>query len=313
MEKYKIIIDTDIGDDIDDAMAIAYALRRPELDILGITTVWGPVEARARMTVRLLEVAGRADIPVYAGNAETLCASMPMKNLLTHYTPDMDSAVYDTSLHGVDFIINTLLASDGDITLVPIGAMTNIALALVKCPAIKDKIRRIIWMGGAFYYHFLTWNALCDPDALRVVMESGVPISCISRDVCEPCVMSEAQIEALAASEEPLNRLVSDMIRDFLPRHKRLPILFDPLTITAVFDTERITYRDERVLVETKGEFTRGLTFIARPFYAVTHTIAHYPRYEDIPVAQVACACDPEAYVQHYLDCMLTMPVCPKA
>ncbi len=310
-EKYKVIIDTDIGDDIDDAMALAYALRRPELDILGITTVFGPVEARARMAKRLLEIAGRTDIPVYAGNGLLLMNQIPVFDHLSHYDKSMDSATYDTSVHAVDFIIDTLKKSDGDITLVPIGAMTNIAMALLKCPAIKEKIRRIVWMGGAFYYQFLTWNALCDPDALRVVAESGVPISFISRDVCEPCEMTREQVEELALSREPLNKFVSGMISDFLKNCKRMPILFDPLTITAVFDKERITYRDERVLVETRGEFTRGMTFLARPFYTKTKLLPGYPCYEELPVSQVAYACDPKEYVRHYLDCMLNMPILP--
>lgn len=308
-EKYKIIIDTDIGDDIDDAMAIAYALRRPELQILGITTVFGPVEKRARMAKRVLEIAGRTDIPVYAGSGQSILNRVPEINNLSHYDASMDTATYDTSVHGVDFIIDTLMQSKGDITLVPIGALTNIAMALVKCPAIKEKIRRIVWMGGAFYYQFLTWNALCDPDAVRVVLESGVPVSCVSRDVCEPCMMTRQQVDELYQSEEPLNKLVNGMIADFIKNCNRMPILFDPLTITAVFDKERITYKDERVLVETNGEFTRGMTFLARPFYSNTKLTACYPKYEDIPISQVASACDPKEYVQHYIDCIMNMPI----
>ena len=312
MVKERIIIDADIGDDIDDMMAIAYALRRPELEIVGITTVWGDVDTRARMAVQLLDLAGRRDIPVYAGCDETLCGSVKKRGHINQVVGDLTPYTYDKTRHAVDFIIDTVLASDGDITLVPIGALTNIAMALIKCPQIKTKLKQIVWMGGMFYSHFITWNAACDPDAVKVVFESGVPLYAVSRDVCERCLMTKEQTERLLQSKDPVNRLLAEEIRLFREYHKREPILYDPLTVTAVFDKSLLTFKQEHVLVETKGEYTRGLTLACRPHYDRFYMMPHFPRHEDIPVVNVACDVDVQGYIEHYLDCMLNMPVCPK-
>ena len=309
MNPVKVIIDTDIGDDIDDVLALGYALRRPELDILGVTTVWGDVDTRAKMVKQLFETAGRPDIPVYAGCDETLCASVPVRGHINHAVGDLSPYRYDTSVHGVDFIINTVMAGDHDVTLVGIGALTNIAMAMIKCPAIKKKVKRIVWMGGAFYYHFLTWNAVCDPDAVRVVFESGVPLTVVSRDVCIQCKMPVEETEKIMVSEDPVNRLIAEEIKLFRIRGQREPILFDPLTITAVFDESLLTFKEERVLVETKGEFTRGMTLTVNSAFASFFPIQNYPKYEDIPICRVANTVKVNEYIQHYVQTMLTMPI----
>ncbi|WP_176082758.1 nucleoside hydrolase [Martelella sp. HB161492] len=211
MTPRKIIIDTDPGQD--DAFAILLALGSPEeLEVVGVTSVAGnvPLSRTTRNAQQVLALAGRSDIPVYPG-----CQRPMVKKLFTAEYVHGDSGLDGCELpeptaplgdrHGVDFIIDTLMASeDGEITLCPLGPMTNIAMAMVKEPAIVPKIREIVFMGGGFFEGGNTtpaaeFNIFVDPHAAHVVFTSGVPLTMVPIDCTYKAVMTPAWLETLRA------------------------------------------------------------------------------------------------------------------
>ena len=306
-DKIKVLIDTDIGDDIDDAIAIAYALNCPELDVLGVTTVYLDAPARARMTKSLLRAAGRDDIPVHPGSSATMMEPAPQDFDLIQYYPDMDGMPVGPDGSGVQFLYDTLRANPGQVVILALGAFTNIALLIKEHPDAIGLMKEIVWMGGAFDRHFLTWNVCCDIEAAAMVLASGAPVCIVSRDVCEPCQMPLEQIDALRSSNHPVHRELIRLIDAWWDRHAFYkkgdsPILFDSLAVTAVFTDEFLTYRNERVLVETKGEFTRGMTFAVKAGYDRFPGQRGYPAIEEIPVFQVTDTVRAQEYVKHHFE-----------
>jgi purine nucleosidase len=259
--KEKIIIDTDIGDDIDDALALALALNSPELEVVGVTTVYKNIRARARLARKLLLMAGREDIPVYAGLGQPLINRVNEDEIPNHYLKEMDDTPFNEDMDGVDFIINTLMSSEGDISLVPVGPLTNIAMAIMKRPEIKSKIKNIVLMGGAYYFQYNEYNIQCDPEAARVVFQSGINIKAVGLDVTLKCQLTHEDIARIENQSEDLTRFLSSLISHWRGKNDYLPILHDPLAVYAVFNDGLLEFSEEKIMVETKGEFTRGMTF----------------------------------------------------
>lgn len=180
-----MIIDTDIGDDIDDAFAIGLALESPEVTILGITTAWGNTDLRARLTRRFLRETGHADIPVSVGQER-----YPAKGTLTFSQARYAEREPEVKLPGaVDFLLGQIQKHPGEITLVAIGPETNLGAAIDRDPETFRKLKRVVLMGGSVYrgYDGLAyplgptkptpeWNILCDVDAARKVFASGVSL-----------------------------------------------------------------------------------------------------------------------------------------
>ena len=182
----KIIIDTDPGQD--DAVAILLALASPELEVLGIVALAGnvPLYHTTRNAGRVLALAGRPDVPVFAGAVRPL-----VRRLVTaehvHGNTGLDGATLPEPLvglqpqHGVDFLVETLLAhAPGEVTICTLGPLTDVALALIRAPEIAPRIREIVMMGGAYFEGgnitpSAEFNIYVDPEAADVVMRSGVP------------------------------------------------------------------------------------------------------------------------------------------
>ena len=264
----KIILDTDIGDDIDDALALAFAIMSDKIDVLGVTTVFKNAAQRAELACCLLEALGRTDIPVYAGIGKTLLQSIPdweqvaashrprQMEVLTQQQP----SVKPKPENAVDFIINTVMASDGDITLVPIGPFTNIAAAFTLEPRLAEKTE-ICMMGGATDRVRPEWNALCDPEATRVVFGTGVPITMVGLDVTTKCIMNYDQVEAIGAVERPINRICFELIHLWGGNNPEpRPTLHDPLALATLIDPPFCETREMRIEVETQADHLRGAT-----------------------------------------------------
>jgi inosine-uridine nucleoside N-ribohydrolase len=176
-----VILDTDIGDDIDDAFALALVLRSPELHLLGVETAFGATELRARLVDRYLAAVGRRDIPVLAGVA-------------TQTTNHMSQAAYALQwperkhADAVPFLLGQIRAHPGQITLIAIGPLFNIQAAIARDPATFKKLKRVVIMGGSIYRGYdgkngdrntppsPEWNILCDPAGARALLASGVPL-----------------------------------------------------------------------------------------------------------------------------------------
>ena len=264
----KIILDTDIGDDIDDALALAFAIMSEKIELLGVTTVFRNAAQRAELACCLLEALGRTDIPVYTGIGKTLLQSIPdWENVAADHRPrQMEvlkrqaASIQPQSEHAVDFIIETVMASDGDITLVPIGPFTNIAAAFTLEPRLVEKTK-ICMMGGATDRVRPEWNALCDPEATRVVFGTGAPITMVGLDVTTKCVMGYEQVKAIGAVDRPINQICYELIHLWggdnpEPR----PTLHDPLAVATLIDPTLCETREMRIEVETRADHLRGAT-----------------------------------------------------
>ena len=268
----KIILDTDIGDDIDDALALAFALMSGEIELIGVTTVFRDAEQRAELACCVLEALGRTDVPVYAGIGKTLLQSIPdweavaarhrprQMEILQKRRPSIKPQVG----RAVDFIIDTVMSGDGDITLVPIGPLTNIAAAFITEPRLAQKAK-ICMMGGATDRGRPEWNALCDPEATRIVFSTGALITMVGLDVTTKCVMRYNQVKAIGDVDRPINRICFELIHLWggdnpEPR----PTLHDPLAVGMVIDPTFCEQREMRIEVETGADHLRGATVPAQ-------------------------------------------------
>lgn len=293
MEK-KIIIDTDIGDDIDDALAIAFALESPELNIIGITTVYKNVIARAKLAVNMLQKAGRGDIPVYAGIGRPIIDKVDLNEIPCQYSEEKDGSVGGFGTNAIDFIIDTVMESEGDITLVPIGPLTNIAIAILKEPELRGKVKEIVMMGGSYYNHLTEWNMKCDPEAARIVFDSGIPIKAVGLDVTVKCILSEDNVNWLLTNHNKSATYLPELIARWRIETDGPITLHDPLAICAIFHENILEMQQDEIVVETQGEFTRGATYNSSSLYWGVNA--------EQSVIKAAKSVDAEAFLKLYMD-----------
>lgn len=283
----RILLDCDPGHD--DMAAVLLAVGSREIDLQGITTVAGNQTAEktflnARKTLALLD---REDVPVYPGAERPL-----VRPLVTapgiHGKSGLDGAELPepkgkpNSEHAVDFLERTLLAGDGGITLVATGPLTNVALLLLKAPHVRERIDRLVIMGGGSAASNVTpaaeFNIYVDPEAARTVFASGIPITLVTLDITNTALFTDADIRRLEESSGRVSPKVGGLLRFFYTMNKnRFGLagapLHDPLTIAYVIRPEVIETRPVFVDVETQGELTRGRTVI--DFFGVTGTPAN--------------------------------------
>ena len=284
-EKRRLIIDCDPGQD--DAIMLLLALACPaEFDILGITTVAGnvPLDLTERNARIICELAGRTDVAVYAG-----CKKPIRRKLITaenvHGKTGIDGVgVYQPELplqdqHAVDFIIETLNAAENNsITLVPTGPLTNIGQAIVKEPLILPKIREIVMMGGAMREGGNTspcaeFNVLVDPDAAKIVMHCGRPLTIVPLDATHQALISQKRIEQVRTLNTPVSTAIVGMM-EFFNRFDSEKYgsegapLHDPCTIAYLLRPELFKGKMCNVEIETESPLTLGHTAV--DFWHVT-------------------------------------------
>lgn len=261
----KIIIDTDIGDDIDDAFALTLAASSPEIELLGITTVFRYSEARTQITNKLLNALGKKTIPVYAGIDYPLIQPLPSwpydrtnkegKLIPCQYGPECENVYVDRSTHAVQFIINTIRKYPGDIILVAIGPLTNISVALRMAPDIVTKIRKIVAMGGMYTEQYAEWNISCDPEAAQIVLSSGVPIYLVGLDVTLKCPMPLEEVSRIYKINSESSNFLSILLKRWLDSFQHpYPVLHDPLTIAFLIDPFLVEFEKRVVNVCLEGK-----------------------------------------------------------
>lgn len=274
----KIIIDTDPG--IDDAMAIFYALNSPELDVIGITTVFGNVAAHlcTANALRLLEIAGRADIPVAAGAARPLNGHHARHAAFVHGEDGQGNAHLPppqgkpVGVHAAQFIIDQVMASPGDITIVALGPLTNLALALHLKPEIVHHIPRIVLMGGSAFSNgnaspAAEANILSDPESADIVFGATCPVTMVGLDVTEKTIMSSAQLDWIGTLPNPRAQHLAKIL-PFYRRfyHERYGVdgiyVHDSTTITYLLNPSLFAFEEHPIRVETQG-ISRGKTWPA--------------------------------------------------
>ena len=275
MSRRKIIIDTDPGQD--DAVAILLALASPELEVLGVTAVAGnvPLELTTRNARTVCELAGRTDLPVFAG-----CDRPLSRELVTaehvHGRTGLDGIELPPpsmplqTTHAVDFIIETVRREPaGSVTLATLGPLTNVATAFAQAPDIAGRLERIVMMGGAYFEvgnitPAAEFNIYVDPEAARDVFAAGAPLIVLPLDVTHKALTTRARIEAF----RDLGR-VGEAVASWTDFFERFDVekygsqgapLHDPTVIAWLLRPELFEGRDVNVEVETESDLTRGMT-----------------------------------------------------
>ena len=261
----KIILDTDIGSDIDDAVCLAYLLKQPKCDLLGITTVSGEPEKRAMMASVLCKVVGKDGIPIYPGIENPLVT--PIVQPKAQQAKLLDRWAHDKKLpkgEAIEFLRRTIRENPGEITLLAIGPMTNIAALFIIDPEIPSLLKDLILMCGVFSYKLhnniiLTeWNALNDPYATKIVYEAKAKrIRSIGLDVTMKVIMDKQECKDSFTADimEP----VFDFAGVWFENADHI-VFHDPLAATTIFDDKICRFEKGDIQVETNSHFLGGLT-----------------------------------------------------
>ena len=274
MKKIPVIMDCDPGHD--DAIALVMAHRSEAIDLLGVTTVCGnaTLERTTVNTLRILEFIGAADVPVAKGCETPICrplvlgtADGPSGLEGTPYLPEPSMKLVD--MHAVDFMAKILREHPEPVVLAPTGPLTNIAMLLLKYPELKPKIARIVSMGGAFFRRseYITpteFNIFCDPEAARIVMDSGVDVTMVGLDVTMHVLVEEEQFAEFRKIDTELGRAVLDWLKFYEKLHRgQMGVggaLHDPLVLAVIIDPTLIERRRAHVAVDLTGTYMFGAT-----------------------------------------------------
>jgi len=287
----KIIFDTDPGSD--DALALMLALNSPELDVRAITVVPGNVTASQGLenALRMVSLANRCDIPVAAGAQHPLFQKLITaefwhgKNGLANVELPPSKCKVDSHF-GPDLIIQMVHAAPHEITLVPVGPLTNIALAVEKDPSIVPLVKEVILMGGSITGGNVNAaaeaNIYNDPEAARIVFQAGWPVTMVGLDVGDKTLFSQKYLDQLGQTHGPVNDFIYAVAKYLINLAAQFGSpgtpMYDPLAVGVAIDATLVKAPEMHVDVETRGEFTRGETVANRRGY-VERNVLHGDRY----------------------------------
>lgn len=256
----KVWVDTDIGDDIDDALALAYLMAATDVEIMGVSTVFENVVKRAKIAKTLLCLGGHGSVPVYAG------AGKPRKVNHVFDEPinlEKDPRSYDPAAFevaevsqggAVDALARCLLAYPNEVSVISLGALTNIATLMDLRPNAAAKAKGYFIMGGAVSLNLNEYNFTCDPESTKVVIDSPYPKRVTTLDVTFQCALPESDVRRLRSLSSPLFKTV-------LAMHELWGgpmILHDPLAAASALGDNCATYEPSNIYIETKGGYSRG-------------------------------------------------------
>ena len=272
-----IILDTDIGDNVDDALALAFACQCPELNLVGVTTGFCDPHRRAEIALSLLDTLGFDDVRVAPGLGKPLLHSWPSRPARLHSSGYFSSRKPDR-LDADAFLVKTVAdilrpwkdevetttcmrytAFYPAFTVCCIGPLTNLALALMKNPAWTSEIR-IVLMGGMISAERPETNISADPDAARIVFDSGGDITMVGLDVTLQCQLTAEQVERIKACGHPHTTFLARMIDAWMAESNRLPVLHDPLAVAMCFDSSLCTVQRMRIGIKSSSEPPGALT-----------------------------------------------------
>jgi inosine-uridine nucleoside N-ribohydrolase len=316
----RVIIDTDPG--VDDAMAILLALHSPELKVEALTVVPGNVEAAQGLenALKLVTLAGRCDVLVAGGALHPLNQKLITAqfwhgpNGLAGVDLPAPQCKADTRF-GPDLIIEMIHRYPHEITLIPIGPLTNIALAVSKDPGIAFLIKDIVIMGGSITGGNVNGaaeaNIYNDPEAAQIVFNAGWTVTMIGSDVGERTLITRKYVTQLQANHAPESDFIAKLADFYLTRSEKSgyqgAAMYDPLAVGVVIDPTLVTLKNMHVDVETKGEFTRGET-VANRMGSDENNVLHGDHYEIEgvvalkPNARVCLASDGDRFLRLFVS-----------
>jgi purine nucleosidase len=316
----RVIIDTDPG--TDDAMAIILALNSPEFKVEALTVVPGNVEAKQGLenALKIVSLAGRCDVVVAGGAQHPLNQKLITaqfwhgKNGLADVELPASKCKADP-LFGPDLIIEMVHKYPHEITLIPVGPLTNIALAVSKDPSIAFLVKDIVIMGGSISGGNVNGaaeaNIYNDPEAAQIVFNAGWMVTMVGSDVGERTLITRRYLAELQSSHGPESDFIAKIADFYLTRSEKSgysgAAMYDPLAVGIALDSTLGTLKEMHVDVETKGEFTRGETVASR-MGSNEKNVLHGDHYEiegviDLkPNARVCLASDADRFLQMFVN-----------
>ena len=264
----KVILDTDIGDDVDDAYALALITSLPSARILGVTTAFGETDKRAEVAAKLLSVIGRTDIPIHAGRKGEHKTSRQYE-----WARGFRSRAIKKET-AVEFMRRQILRNPGEVELIAVGPLTNIGDLLSQHPDVKPKIKRIVIMGGAVYAGYNNqgppipeWNIKCDPAAARILFSSGVPLTMAGLESTSMMQLDEERQKRLFAAGTPLTDALAALT---ILWGNKIPVLFDPVAVAFALGHPFSDTEQARIAVEADGltkivQGTPNATVLVKP------------------------------------------------
>ena len=271
-----IVLDCDPGHD--DAIALLLAVQSPRIDLKAVTTTFGncSVEDATRNALRILSLAGSTTVPVAKGASGSLAGTSELGNYV-HGASGLDGpelpepAFAATGLSAVEMIEHVLATSSDPVTLVATGPITNVATVLKRGVADRSKISEIIFMGGSVdrgnHTPTAEFNTYADPEALAVVLESGLPIKMVGLNLTHQALATPAVVARMQTMNHQVGRVAAEWMGFFGSSYRAIwefeaPPVHDPCTVAALIRPDIITWRRCFVAVETAGEWTRGTTVV---------------------------------------------------
>lgn len=268
-----VILDTDIGSDVDDLLALAQIVNTPNIDLLGVTCVYGDVGIRAKIAMKLLKYAGRESVPVHKGSSEPLLKLKPVwwaGYEGQELTPE-DHARNPVDGDAVEYIVRTVLNSSSKVSLISIGPLTNIAKALLRSPQIVNHLEEIIIMGGAhrglngFELPYCEHNIACDPEAAHIVFTSAVKKKIVPIDVTSRVHVHRHDVKKIRGMRTSFHDMIADAIEQY-PTYKKLGFTYlnDPLAAVAASHPEFLEFTALHVDIELEGLYSKGATLMRK-------------------------------------------------
>lgn len=303
-----IIIDTDPG--IDDALAILLALASPEIILDGITTIHGNASTKqtTRNALAILELAKASHVPVFKGCdvplvKESLLSPETHGNSGLGYAQLPEPTSQPKAGHGSDFLIEQIMSRPGEVTLVAIGPLTNVALAIRKEPRIVQNVKEVFIMGGAIQHTGNTtalaeYNTFVDPHAAHIVFHSGMPMILTPLDVTYQCIFTPDDLKRLQRLDSPITKYIADSTRYYMEFHDEYQsiegcVINDPMTLALTFMPAICDYQDLVVDVDISTGVGLGNTF------------ADFYNYEKKPKnMKVAMGVRPRMFMELFLERM---------
>lgn len=304
----KIIYDTDPG--IDDALGLLLLAASPEIDLLAITVTHGNTsqEKCLNNALKLVELTGITKVPVARGAEEPLVKELSVAEE-THgegglgYAILPKSALSPCSELAHDLIIRVVRENPGEVTLLCVGPMTNIALAFLKAPEIVSKVRRIVSMGGAIHYPGnvtpqAEYNVFCDPEAFEIVLKSGIDFTLVPLDVTYQCILTTDHLEKITEARSEIRNFIFDSTRFYMEFHEDYQgikgcAINDPLAVAILLDPTLVKNRDYYLTIELTSPTSKAKTIAD-----------HYGLLKSAPNAKVSMEVDVERFMELFINRM---------
>lgn len=299
-----LILDTDIGDDVDDVFALLLAVRDPAYDLRAVTIVYGQVDARARLARHMLDLLKRPDIPVAIGASATLAGPVlpgaPGNSMASADTlmPVPGSHAWDDlGAHldrrdAVDLLIELVRTAPEPIVLAAIGPLTNVATALTRAPDIATRLRALVIMGGRLgpEAHVGEHNVNMDPEATAIVLASGAPLVFGTFEITREAVLGHEAVARLRTGDAAC-KSAADQLEQYLHRRDRpVTSMYDPVTMTLAIDDRYVRTIPLAVRVDVTPADRKAIFRVEA---------------DAVPNARVSAGIDADAFAHHLLDTVM--------